>query len=300
MIVPTYGRPLQLVDCLQALARLDFPRESFEVIVVDDGSPSPVAADIEHFDQLLNLVLVWQANAGAGSARNAGADRARGRFLAFTDDDCVPEPGWLRALSVPLSQSSGRVAVGGRTVNGLPHRLLSCASHMLSDYPYEQYPAEPQTVRFFTSNNLAMAAVDFRELGGFSARFRTYEDRELCDRCLRSGFHMAFATDAVVRHNRAMTLRSFCRQHFNYGRGAYQFYQGDRGRPADRVRGVVLGMLRHLVREAFRTTRGAEPYALTGLLLLSQAVSSAGFTWERMRRRGDAPRVSRRPQRSLE
>src|ERR1700687_4271431 len=99
IIVPTYARPLELVDCLEALARLEFRRDSFEVIVVDDGSPSPPAAVVERFRDRLTLNLVTAPHGGPAAARNRGAERATGKFFAFTDDDCRPAPNWLDALA---------------------------------------------------------------------------------------------------------------------------------------------------------------------------------------------------------
>ena len=90
IVVPTYQRPVQLAACLQALSRLDYARERFEVIVVDDGSPTPPKAVVESLRDRLQLTLHLQRHAGPAAARNAGAMRARGKYLAFTDDDCLP------------------------------------------------------------------------------------------------------------------------------------------------------------------------------------------------------------------
>ena len=95
IIVPTYNRPRQLADCLRALSALDYPRRRFEVIVVDDGSASPLAEVVAPFHPLFRLTLVTQDNAGPAAARNTGAALAQGEFLAFTDDDCLPSGRWL-------------------------------------------------------------------------------------------------------------------------------------------------------------------------------------------------------------
>src|SRR3712207_1403127 len=91
VIVPTYERPAQLAACLGALARLDCPAASFEVIVVDDGSAAAPGRRLDEFRDLLDVRLLTQANAGPAAARNRGASEARGSFLAFTDDDCAPD-----------------------------------------------------------------------------------------------------------------------------------------------------------------------------------------------------------------
>src|SRR5271170_7752963 len=99
IVVPTYNRPRQLAACLAALARLDYPRDRFHVVVVDDGSASPMDTVIAAFRDRLDIECHRQANSGPGPARNRGARSAKGRILAFTDDDCAPHSDWLKTLA---------------------------------------------------------------------------------------------------------------------------------------------------------------------------------------------------------
>src|SRR5687767_5128657 len=103
IIIPTYARPKQLAVCLEAIARLNYPRDRFEVIVVDDGSESPPEHVVKSFSERLSLTLLAQPNSGPASARNTGAWEAKGEFLAFVDDDCAPDAGWLRGLEAHLT-----------------------------------------------------------------------------------------------------------------------------------------------------------------------------------------------------
>ena len=280
IVVPTYRRPHQLATCLRSLAGLAFPRECFEVIVVDDGGDdAETEAVIERFRAQLDVTPLVQSHAGPAVARNTGASRAKGRFLAFTDDDCVATPTWLQALAQHLS-SAAACAVGGRTLNALPQNPYSTTSQMIIDFVYAHYNADPNRARFFASNNLALPAALFRAAGGFNATLTTSEDRELCDRWLHSGYHMVYAPEAVVHHAHPLTLRRFWRQHFNYGRGAYRFYQISakiRRRPIGlQTRGFYLDMLRF----PFSQARGRHALLLASLLLVSQGASATGLLWE--------------------
>ncbi|MEJ2748451.1 MAG: glycosyltransferase, partial [Anaerolineae bacterium] len=207
VIVPTYERPLPLAHCLQALSGLDFPREDFEVIVVDDGGNVDLTAVLQPIADKINI--------------------PNGRFLAFTDDDCRVDGAWLKNLAAALQETPSAL-VGGQTGNGLPDNLYASASQLLIDYLYD-YAARTQspTMRFFTSNNMAVAAAAFAEIGGFNAAMplAAGEDREFCGRWLAAGRPMIFMPAAVVQHYHALTWRTFWRQHVGYGRGAYQFHQ---------------------------------------------------------------------------
>ena len=150
--------------------------------------------------------------------------------MAFTDDDCRPARGWLAAFARRFSVSPNHV-LGGKVANGVPGNRYSMASQLILDIVYRHYNSDPERARFFGSANVSMATSVFRDLGGFDAQFRTAsEDREFCDRCRFRGVPMAFVPDAVVEHMHELTFSRFCRQHFNYGRGACDFHDVQSGR----------------------------------------------------------------------
>jgi GT2 family glycosyltransferase len=278
IVVPTYRRPAILAGCLDAVSRLDYPRDRFEAIVVDDGGG---AVELPRACAALDIVLLTQAHAGPAAARNTGAARARGEFLAFTDDDCRPDPGWLRAMAARIVDASDR-AIGGRAVNALPENPYSTATQLLVDY-FSRWHATHGENAFFASNNLAVPAELFRARGGFDASFRRAagEDREFCHRWARSGGRFAYAPDAVVRHEHRLGLRSFWRQHFTYGRGALRFRRmlAAHGRPARTPASFYLGLLASPL-----TSRERRRLALAMLLLLSQVATAAGYWRERLAR----------------
>jgi len=280
IVIPTYRRPHQLASCLGSLARLDYPRDDFEVVVVDDGGEGPTESVVEGFRDELDVTLLLQSHAGPAAARNTGAARAKGTFLAFTDDDCTPAPSWLQGLAKHLSSVSD-CAVGGRTVNALPRNPYSSTTQMVIDFVYAYYNADASRARFFASNNLALPAALFRATGGFDATMTTSEDRELCDRWLHSGYRMVYAPEAVVHHAHSLTFRTFCRQHFNYGRGACRFYQiraRVRQEPARlQARAFYIGMLRY----PFSRAHGRQALVLATLLVISQGATATGLLWEK-------------------
>ena len=198
IIIPTYGRPSQLADCLTSLLALDYPRDRFEVLVVDDGGATPLDPVIAQFQTALDVSLLRQPNAGPSLARNMGAAHARGEFIAFTDDDCLVEPGWLRGLSHILVEAP-ECMVGGLTVNAAPG-ICATTSQLIVDLVYRHYNSDPEHARFIASNNMTMALREFRDVGGFDPTFRHAEDRELCDRWRHNGKRIVYATAARVRH----------------------------------------------------------------------------------------------------
>jgi GT2 family glycosyltransferase len=295
VIVPTHQRPAQLLRCLAALAAQDYPRDDFEIIVVEDGDYAGTKSAVAGMaaDRQLSIEFVAQSpRAGPASARNAGVAVARGTYVAFTDDDCEPAADWLSRLVSHLSANPS-CAVGGLVVNLLSDVPYSTASQLLIDYLYEYYRVETTGARFFTSNNLALSVDDFRTIGGFDHSFplAAAEDREFCERWQRLGRRLVFAEDAVVRHAHRLTFRAFLRQHFNYGRGA-DFLHRSRARhdgAASRPKLEPLSFYVNLICYPCRRRPIAQGLPLTGLMGLSQAAYAAGYLRERMARarRGD-------------
>jgi GT2 family glycosyltransferase len=283
VVVPTKDRPEELASCLEALGRLDYPRELLEVIVVDDGGGADLEPVRASAPAGLTFSLIRREPGGPAAARNTGADAAQGELLAFTDDDCLPERGWLRALSATLAEAPG-AACGGRTLNALPANAFSEASAYIQELVYAHYNADAEAARFFASNNLAVPRDAFRELRGFDAeRFpRASEDRDFCDRWLASGRALRYAPGAVVHHARDLDLRGFVRQHVAYGRGAARYHRARAARSGGRMRD---DMAFHLNRALWSRTLALRPARRAGqmaaLLALWQVANTAGYALER-------------------
>ena len=217
---------------------------------------------------------------GPAAARNHGALSTDAELIAFTDDDCAPEPGWLLALARALAGAPGAVA-GGRTLNGLPGAFCPEASQLLLEHVVDWFMEAGRP--FFASNNLALPAALFAELGGFDPGFHLAagEDREFCDRAFERGVEFRPARGAVVRHCHRLGPIGFTRQHFNYGRGAWRFRlrRARRGSGGGRIEPPRFYAA--LLARPFRAGRGLAAVPLSLLLGWSQAANAAGFFHER-------------------
>ncbi len=286
IIIPTRNRPHQISACLDAIAQLRFPVESFEAIVVDDGGSVALDAYVDAYRPRFQVSLIRQEQLGPAAARNLGAARARGTYLVFSDDDCRPQPDWLSRLSTDISESP-EAAIGGLTVNGLPENVYSTASQMLIQFLCEYFNRDPADARFVTSSNLTFPAGRFRSLGGFSTEFAFAggEDRELCDRWRHHGFAMRYGQDVRVAHFHALTFARYWRQHWTYGRGAFRFHRLRRIRTVEPMKIEPLEFYLGILRFPFGKTSVPRALAISGLLGISQVANAAGFAWEKMRSR---------------
>lgn len=111
VIVCTYNGENRIRDCLEALIIQDYPKDRYEIIVVDDGSTDGTNEIVSEYPV---KVIKHKKNLGICSARNTGLHNANGTIVVYTDDDCTPKRSWLENL-VKFYRDDV-VAVGGLTV----------------------------------------------------------------------------------------------------------------------------------------------------------------------------------------
>ncbi|AFY59212.1 putative glycosyltransferase [Rivularia sp. PCC 7116] len=284
IVIPTYNRPERLSDCLESLTKLEYPRDCFEVVVVDDGSKISLESVVEPFKHQLEITLLKQENAGPATARNTGAKQAKGEFLAFTDDDCKPAQDWLKTLADKFVNAPDCL-IGGKTINILADNPFSTASQELINYLYSYYNKNPQKATFFASNNIAVSTKLFDNIGGFDTTYprAAAEDRELCDRWLQYGKKMVYAPEVEVYHAHKLTLSSYWKQHFFYGRGAFCFHQVRAKRAHREIKVEPISFYLNLLKYPLSQPTPQPKLLLSALLFISQVAGVTGFFWERTR-----------------
>jgi glycosyltransferase involved in cell wall biosynthesis len=280
VIIPSCGRIESLKKCAAGLAGQTFDRSQFEVIIVNDGSSANFSPVVDAATKI-DLKIITQNQAGPASARNRGAAEARGQLLAFTDDDCVPDANWLSAIAARAVGRPGCL-IGGQTFNALPNDPYSSASHALIEYFYAHLNQDPNNAVSFPSNNIAMPAENFRAMGGFDTTypFAAAEDRDFCQRWLDHKFTMIFAPEMLIHHAHPMTLRSYWRQHFRYGSGAYRFHKS-RAKQKQIHKDFERGSFyRDLLLSPWKAGSGCRAMQMTTLLVISQIANTSGFFTE--------------------
>jgi glycosyltransferase involved in cell wall biosynthesis len=277
VVVPTHQRPNALRRCLCALTEQELPGEHYEVIVIDDGSNPAVTVD-KDLVRSLDPTVARQTNQGPAAARNHGARLARGRWLAFTDDDCAPRPTWLGALLRRLEQNPAAL-VGGQTLNGLVNNVYAQASQDLVDFLYEYFPRAVSLRPFFTSNNFAADRIRFLELGGFdvSFPFAAAEDRDCSERWAAAGGSLLYEPNAKIDHFQNLTLKKFFLQHHRYGRGAARLSRVRSLRGARRPRPEPIRFYWQMLSHSFRKHSCLRAARIAALIALSQAIMVTGF-----------------------
>lgn len=115
----TYNRSKLLALCIESLALMDFPKNDFEVIVVDNNSKDDTAglcrSMISKYSSL-NLRYVLETKQGVAHTRTRGASEASGEIVAYIDDDCIAEPNWLKEIVQFYDAHPEAMSTGGRII----------------------------------------------------------------------------------------------------------------------------------------------------------------------------------------
>lgn len=286
VILPTYNRPASLEQCVQRLCSQSLSPDRFEIVVVDDGSRVPaedVLADVlEKTD--VSLRVIRQANQGPAMARNRGALEAGGRYLAFTDDDCLPDRAWLEDLLVAADQHPGAL-LSGSVWNGIQNDSLAETSHLILEMVYEHCNRDPRQATFMASSNWCCSREDFLQVGGLDGTFSFPggEDRDFCDRWIRSGRSIVVLGSAKVEHRHGHTLRSFLAMYYRYGVGARIYHRKKKLRDEAKQRVLFpfyLWMLKQLPGRLCRYPSWWKRCKIAGALCLWQVANACGFLKE--------------------
>ena len=200
IIIPHFSDLAGLDRCLTALAAQTVPRSRYEIVVGDNLSPCGGAMVRSAIAGRARLVFA--TDKGAGPARNAAATVARGRIFAFTDADCVPEPGWLAAGLAHLDDHD--VVGGAMTLLFTPGTKSGAEAYeavfAFNNRRYVEREGFSVTANLFCRRDVYLATGPFRV--GMS------EDRDWCLRARALGYRLGYAQDAVVAHPARTDWRS--------------------------------------------------------------------------------------------
>jgi GT2 family glycosyltransferase len=285
VVVPALNADTELNSCLSSLARLDYPAERHEVIVVDNGSTGRTARLVGAH----SFRYVRETRRGIPYARNAGIRAARGEIIAFTDTDCTVSTDWLLELAQQFDNA--RIgAVAGAIVPYPPEtEAQRYAARRLSHSQLRPltYPDRP----FGMTPNLALRKDALTRIGLFDVCFPGggFEDADLCWRlAAETELELVYAPRAVVFHRYRATVWKFLGQHYRYGYGLrllQRKYPGklpwgwpERVRAGGELLGAVWGYLGILARGLDATARSAA-LSVRRFDLLRLFGQRAGFFW---------------------
>ena len=229
VIVCTYNGIANGIDkCLDSLLHLNYPKNNFEVIVVDDGSqdstPDCLSSYKTKFSQknVQFKPLINEQNLGLYGSKLRGVNSSdkKSEIIAVTDDDCEVHPDWLNYM-VPHFENPKVGSVGG---------FIDTKN---KSTPLERYAADqgnnilhnPKDARFFHGANCTYLKSALIQVGNFSQDTVSGGDAEISFKLVDAGFLSVYEPRAIVYHQHRTSLEGFKKQFLKYGRGDYLLLQ---------------------------------------------------------------------------
>ena len=209
VIVPAYNAEKTIKDCLNGLLRQNYPKNKYEVIVVDDGSTDDTRKILKSFRR---VKLVEQEHKGPAAARNLGVKHAKGNIVLFTDSDCVPDKNWIKHMIEPFKDKT-IVGVSGtyKTLNK-EKPIARFAGYEIE----ERHKKLKKEIDFIGTFSAGYRKNVFVRFGGFDESFTmpAGEDPELSFKINKAGLKMVFQSKAFVYTYHPDSLREFLRKKF--------------------------------------------------------------------------------------
>lgn len=217
--IATYNRAELLRQTLVGMTQQNYPRDQFEIVVIDNNSRDATPAVVNSFASANPAPqYVHESQQGLEHARNRAIAEARGEIIVFADDDILVERDWLTELTAPFAaDTNGKIgAVGGEVIPVFPDGLPPWVAewHSPLQFRSDAGPLTPEQSPM--GANLAFRNEIFEQLGGFAiGRGRqgknlfAGDETEMLRRVRAAGYEVWFAPRAAVRHQMPASRTTF-------------------------------------------------------------------------------------------
>lgn len=289
IVIVVYNQQEKLRSCLKSLAKQSYPRESMEIIVVDDGSIDGTVAGLSR--SFPEIKIVQKIHSGADNSRNAGVAAARGDYVLFIDADCTAAPHWIESMLSALQDDLSPV-VGGR-IRHNDNFVVKVIG--VSDFGGFQ-GLETKDLNTIPCCNMGVAKYVFDTIH-FDPHAGIGGDVLFCAQLRSAGYRLTYSPAPVVFHHPPADLHGFFKRAVRYGEG---FVRIRRANPEIRyslylkggVFSVVPATLGRTLLDWYRLlkyrkesdVRIVEVFPAMGLLFIKRVVSVYGAVRECMKK----------------
>jgi len=181
IIIPTCNRPKFLKEALESILSQTY--KNFEIIVINDGGED-VSDMITSLNRNGKIIYLWHENSrGPSAARNTGLKAARGKYIAYLDDDDIYYPNHLETLVVFLARNNYKVAYTDSyqaSQTWITDRYVTIDKKIKYNFDFDRQ-------RFLVGNYIHIISIVhnkelLNEVGLFDEKLETHEDWDLCIR----------------------------------------------------------------------------------------------------------------------
>ena len=229
VIICTYNRCESLKKTLESLLGMVIPEDlTYEIIVVDNNSSDRTRQTVEEVKGLeKHLRYIFEENQGKSFALNTGIINAKGRWIAFLDDDVLVDKNWLNNLCNAFKRYECG-AIQGKILLNLPKQRPKWLSiRFMKALAYVNYGDVPKEISELVGANMAFRAEIFEKFGSFDTSLGPgtplgfSEESELSQRIKNKGAVLLYCPEVLVFHTIAadrLTRKAFRKRWYKQGR----------------------------------------------------------------------------------
>ncbi|GAB3339369.1 hypothetical protein GCM10027299_52250 [Larkinella ripae] len=205
ILIAARNEEANIVRCLQALDRLNYPADRFEVLIGNDQSDDQTGWLIADFIQEKSQYRLFSISERVGNQAGKAnvlaqlARQARGRFLLFTDADCAVPPDWISGMLEPFERKKTGILTGCTQIVGkTAFQKLQAVDWFYGQFLIKQFTNWKIPVTAM-GNNMAVRRTAYDAVGGYeNLPFSVVEDYQLFNEIIHQGFSFAHRFDPIV------------------------------------------------------------------------------------------------------
>ena len=232
VIVPFYNVQEYLAHCIDCLLSQNYPKDQYEIILVDNNSTDDSVAIAKKYS---GIRLLFESKQGSYAARNRGIKEAKGEIIAFVDSDCSPKSNWLSGISQTMASPNVSLVLGKRQYNTNSNTLS-----IIEKYEFEKIVyitnQEDKELYYGYTNNMAVRRKLFDEVGLFQERSRGADTtfvRQVVDKLGCSAVQCN--SDMEVLHLEMNDISTYYKKSWTYGKSNQFTRQSNGNRPLSKL-----------------------------------------------------------------
>ncbi len=222
VIVPVLNVSSHIDDCIISLINQDFPKDQYEIIIVDNGSKDDTLNILKRYGE--HIEIFSENKKGSYTARNNGIAESKGDIIAFTDADCIADKDWLKELCKAFISEDIGCVVGN--VKAYPGKSLIEIFSKNKGILSQKVGLESKFLPYGQTANMAFRKNVFETIGKFDNSLISGGDADMSWRMqIETDYKLVYCQSSIVEHRHRTSLKGLFKQQFRYGFGRISLYK---------------------------------------------------------------------------
>lgn len=222
VIVPVLNAGSYINNCVTSLINQDFPKDQYEIIIVDNGSKDDTIDRLRKYGK--SVTTIYENRKGSYIARNTGINISKGEIIVFTDSDCIADTNWLKELNTKFVSKDIGCVVG--CIKPYSGKSLVEIYSRNKDILSQQTVLDSRYLPYGQTANVAFRREVFSKIGNFDERLISGGDADISWRMqIKTDYKLVYNPESIIEHRHRATFKGLFKQQFRYGFGRIWLYK---------------------------------------------------------------------------